>query len=87
MGDAGRRKHRCIGPSKADLTISGCAIIESLLTTFPIAEITIADRGIREGILLDMIHHNKQQKFYKKHFRRHPYFKRKRDEHKKSGLH
>ena len=87
MGDAGRRKHRCIGPSKADLTISGCAIIESLLTTFPIAEITIADRGIREGILLDMIHHNKQQKFYKKHFRRHPYFKRKRDEHKKSGMH
>ena len=87
MGDAGRRKHRCIGPSKADLTISGCAIIESLLTTFPIAEITIADRGIREGILLDMIHHNKQQKLYKKHFRRHPYFKRKRDEHKKSGMH
>lgn len=87
MGDAGRRKHRCIGPSKADLTISGCAIIESLLTTFPIAEITIADRGIREGILLDMMHHNKQQKFYKKHFRRHPYFKRKRDEHKKFGEH
>ena len=89
MGDAGRRKHRCIGPSKADLTISGCAIIESLLTTFPISEITIADRGIREGILLDMIHHNKQnKKFGKRRFRRHPYFKRKRDEHnKKNSMH
>ncbi|MBO7097770.1 MAG: Ppx/GppA family phosphatase [Alphaproteobacteria bacterium] len=87
MGDSGRRKHRCIGPSKADLTISGCAIIEALLKTFPISEITIADRGIREGILLDMIRHTKhQQKHFKKHFRRHPYFKRKKDE-KKYSMH
>ncbi len=89
MGDAGRRKHRCIGPSKADLTISGCAIIEGLMSTFPISEITIADRGIREGILLDMIHNNKQNKkhFNKKRFRRHPYFKRKRDGIKKDSVH
>ncbi len=88
MGDAGRRKHRCIGPAKADLTISGCAIIESLLTTFPISEITIADRGIREGILFDMIHHNKyHQKSYKKYHKRHPYFKRKWDEKRKPREH
>ena len=62
MGDAGRRKHPCIGPAKSDLTISGCAIIESLMTYWPISEITVADRGIREGILLDMMHHERQQK-------------------------
>ncbi len=73
MGDAGRRKHRCIGPSKADMTISGCAIIEALMTTFPIAEITIADRGIREGILLDMIHNIKPAKKANKK-RQYPYF-------------
>ena len=79
MGDVGRRKHRCIGPSKADLTISGCAIIEALMTSFPIAEITIADRGIREGILLDMMHSQKQaKKPFKKHFKKYPYFKRKK---------
>lgn len=88
MGDAGRRKHRCIGPSKADLTISGCAIIEALMTSFPISEITIADRGIREGILLDMIHNKKHhQKPFKKHFRKYPYFKRKKNNEKKYSEH
>jgi len=80
MGDVGRRKHRCIGPLKADLTISGCAIIEALMTTFPISEVTIADRGIREGILLDLIHSNKyQDKRPKRRFKKYPYFKRKRN--------
>lgn len=62
IGDDGRRKHPCIGPLKSDLTIAGCAIIESLLTYWPISEITVADRGIREGILLDMMHHDRQNK-------------------------
>lgn len=62
MGDEGRKKHPCIGPLKSDLTISGCAIIEALMTFWPIAEITVADRGIREGILLDMMHHERQNR-------------------------
>ncbi len=56
MGDEGRRKHACIGAQKADLTMAGCAIIEALCSFWPIAEITVADRGIREGILLDLMH-------------------------------
>ncbi len=63
MGDTGRRKHPCIGPLKSDLTISGCAIIEALLTFWPISEITVADRGIREGMLLDMMHNQRQHRF------------------------
>lgn len=62
IGEEGRRKHPCIGPLKSELTIAGCAIIESLLTFWPISEITVADRGIREGILLDMIHQGRQNK-------------------------
>ena len=56
MGPEGRCKHPCIGQAKSDLTIAGCAIIEALTTFWPISEITVADRGIREGILLDMMH-------------------------------
>ena len=56
MGTEGRCKHPCIGQSKSDLTIAGCAIIEALTTFWPISEITVADRGIREGILLDLMH-------------------------------
>ena len=79
MGDEGRRKHACIGMQKADLTIAGCAIIEGLLSFWPISEITIADRGIREGILLDMMHAEKQKKKARKKFRpRYPFIKKNR---------
>lgn len=70
MGTEGRCKHPCIGQSKSDLTIAGCAIIEALTTFWPISEITVADRGIREGILLDLMHskrfHQQQNKNKKK---------------------
>lgn len=59
MGVEGRCKHPCIGQSKSDLTVAGCAIIEALMTFWPISEITVADRGIREGILLDLMHAQK----------------------------
>lgn len=61
MGSEGRYKHPCIGQSKSDLTIAGCAIIEAITSFWPISEITIADRGIREGILLDLMHSRRQQ--------------------------
>ncbi len=60
LGDEGRKKHPCIGAQKADLTMAGCAIIEALCTFWPISEITVADRGIREGILLDLMHRNQK---------------------------
>ena len=62
MGDEGRRKHACIGASKADLTIAGCAIIEGLVSFWNMSEVTIADRGIREGILLDLMHSQRNDK-------------------------
>ena len=70
MGDEGRKKHACIGMQKADLTIAGCAIIEGLMSFWNISEITIADRGIREGILLDLMHSDRKDKKYSKKFRR-----------------
>lgn len=72
LGDDGRKKHPCIGAQKADLTMAGCAIIEALCSYWPISEITVADRGIREGILLDMMHSSKRP-FKKKRRFRHPY--------------
>ena len=76
LGDEGRKKHPCIGAQKADLTMAGCAIIEALCSFWPIEEITVADRGIREGILLDMMHSQEfhsTNSFYKKKHSRHPY--------------
>lgn len=76
LGDEGRKKHPCIGAQKADLTMAGCAIIEGLCSFWPIEEITVADRGIREGILLDMMHSNKSKNFYNKKKKFHPPFRR-----------
>lgn len=73
IGDEGRKKHPCIGSSKADLTMAGCAIIEALTSFWPISEITVADRGIREGILLDLMHSRKHQPNKKHPKNRYPF--------------
>ena len=75
LGDEGRKKHACIGAQKADLTMAGCAIIEGLCSFWPISEITVADRGIREGILLDLMH-SQNNNARRRHKRRYPFNKR-----------
>lgn len=55
-----RANHPCIGASRADLVVSGCAILEALCSLWPVGKLTIADRGIREGILLDLMRAQEQ---------------------------
>ena len=76
LGSNAAKSHRSFGAQKADLTMAGCAIIEGLCSFWPIEEITVADRGIREGILLDMMHSNKSKNFYNKKKKFHPPFRR-----------
>lgn len=45
----------CIGPQRADLVLAGCAIFEAIRQTFPAERTRIADRGLREGILLELM--------------------------------
>jgi exopolyphosphatase/guanosine-5'-triphosphate,3'-diphosphate pyrophosphatase len=49
-----RLLHPCIGPSRADLVMGGVAIFEGIFDVFPIDPVRVADRGVREGILLDL---------------------------------
>jgi exopolyphosphatase/guanosine-5'-triphosphate,3'-diphosphate pyrophosphatase len=42
---------RCIGTERADLVVAGCAILEAILDLWPADRLSVADRGIREGIL------------------------------------
>lgn len=76
LGDEGRKRHPCIGAQKADLTMAGCAIIEGLCSFWPIEEITVADRGIREGILLDLMHSDQNKPHFGKKKKFHPPFRR-----------
>jgi exopolyphosphatase/guanosine-5'-triphosphate,3'-diphosphate pyrophosphatase len=47
--------HPCIGPGRADLIMGGVAIFEGIYDVFPIDPVRVADRGVREGILLDLM--------------------------------
>ena len=50
-----RVNNACIGPDRADLVLAGCAIFEAIRRVFPASRTRIADRGLREGILTQMM--------------------------------
>ena len=50
-----RMANGCIGRERADLVLAGCAILEEIRLAFPAPRIRVADRGLREGILMQMI--------------------------------
>lgn len=56
MSYAERAANGCIGIERADLVLAGCAILEAIRGRFPAERIRIADRGLREGILSQMMH-------------------------------
>ncbi len=50
-----RTQNGCIGRERADLVLAGCAILEEIRIAFPAPRIRVADRGLREGILMQMM--------------------------------
>ncbi|WP_454744697.1 Ppx/GppA phosphatase family protein [Ciceribacter selenitireducens] len=52
---AGRAANPCIGPDRADLVLAGCAILEAIRRRWPSNRMRVADRGLREGLLTDMM--------------------------------
>ena len=69
-GDAGRRRwssawsamdyearvaNPCIGRERADLVLAGCAILEAIRRRWPCERLRVADRGLREGVLVEMM--------------------------------
>nr|WP_246102994.1 Ppx/GppA phosphatase family protein [Rhizobium straminoryzae] len=51
----GRAANPCIGPDRADLVLAGCAILEAIRRRWPSRRMRVADRGLREGLLTDMM--------------------------------
>jgi len=50
-----RVQNGCIGKERADLVLAGCAILDEIRKAFPSPRIRVADRGLREGILIQMM--------------------------------
>jgi exopolyphosphatase/guanosine-5'-triphosphate,3'-diphosphate pyrophosphatase len=55
MPFARRVAHPCIGRDRADLVIPGCAIFEAIRREWPTERLRVADRGLREGILISLM--------------------------------
>lgn len=48
-------QNQCIGVQRADLVLAGCAVLDAIYEIWPSDSVSVADRGLREGILLRMI--------------------------------
>ncbi|MGH7017277.1 MAG: Ppx/GppA phosphatase family protein [Caulobacteraceae bacterium] len=55
MSPAERAKSPCIGKGRADLVLAGAAILEAVQQLWPTERVRVADRGLREGLLLEMM--------------------------------
>ena len=51
-----RAMNPCIGRERADLVLAGCAILQAIRQVWPSPRLRVADRGLREGILSELMH-------------------------------
>ncbi len=57
-----RAKEPCIGKDRAHLLVAGCAITDVLCEMWPSKMIRVADRGLREGILIGLMQKGQKPK-------------------------
>jgi exopolyphosphatase/guanosine-5'-triphosphate,3'-diphosphate pyrophosphatase len=50
-----RANNSCISIERADLVLAGCAILDAIRDAFPLPRLRVADRGLREGMLVEMM--------------------------------
>ena len=65
---AERSQVPCVGLDRCDLVVSGCAILTAICRQWPVGQLRVADRGVREGILMSLMTGDAQQRH---HYRPH----------------
>ena len=55
LGREGLARHPCVGPERVEFVLPGCAVYAAIRQVWRAPRITVADRGLREGILLRMM--------------------------------
>ena len=55
MTPSERAAQPCIGPDRADLVLAGAAILQAVQELWPCARVRVADRGLREGLLMSLM--------------------------------
>lgn len=55
LGREGLASHPCVGPERVEFVLPGCAVYAAIRRVWPSTRLTVADRGLREGMLLRMM--------------------------------
>lgn len=55
LGREGLAAHPCVGPERVEFVLPGCAVYAAIRRVWPVPRLTVADRGLREGMLLRLI--------------------------------
>ncbi len=62
MDHKARAAQPCIGPERADLVLAGCAILEAIIQVWPTDRLRVADRGLREGMLMSLMYRGRRRR-------------------------
>ena len=57
-----RASQPCIGVDRADLVLAGAAILQAVQEVWPCERVRVADRGLREGLLMSLIQQGKARR-------------------------
>jgi exopolyphosphatase/guanosine-5'-triphosphate,3'-diphosphate pyrophosphatase len=55
LGRDGLSRHPCIGAERVDFVLPGCAVFAAIHELWQVPELIVADRGLREGMLMRLI--------------------------------
>ncbi|HWT51130.1 MAG TPA: Ppx/GppA phosphatase family protein, partial [Caulobacter sp.] len=55
LTSAERAREPCIGADRADLVLAGAAILQAVQELWPCSRVRVADRGLREGLLMSLM--------------------------------
>lgn len=62
LGREGLMQHPCVGPDRVEFVLPGCAVYAAIRALWPAPDVVVADRGLREGLLLRMIRADKSDR-------------------------
>jgi exopolyphosphatase/guanosine-5'-triphosphate,3'-diphosphate pyrophosphatase len=55
LGREGLMQHPCVGPDRVEFVLPGCAVFAAISRVWPAPHVIVADRGLREGVLLRLM--------------------------------
>ena len=61
LGPDGLSAHPCVGPDRVEFVLPGCAVFAAITRVWPASCVMVADRGLREGMLLRLMRADRQR--------------------------